>query len=82
MGNILEPNPNRRASLMEVQKNLDNFWNAEESQQSIAENFDESKGNTQLAEQGEISHIHQNPLTERSMNQQNIEQKPSARKYL
>ena len=29
MSNILEPNPNRRASLMEVQKNLDNFWNAE-----------------------------------------------------
>ena len=29
LGNILEPNPNRRASLMEVQKVLDNFWNSE-----------------------------------------------------
>lgn len=31
LGNILEPNPNRRASLMEVQKNLDNYWSLEES---------------------------------------------------
>ena len=27
LSSILEPNPNRRASLMEVQKVLDNYWN-------------------------------------------------------
>jgi hypothetical protein len=32
LGNILEPNPNRRASLMEVQKVLECYWNAEELQ--------------------------------------------------
>ena len=30
MNNILEVNPNRRASLMEVQKVLDNYWGTED----------------------------------------------------
>ena len=34
---------------MEVQKVLDNFWNAEE-EQSISQQFEESKGVTQLAQ--------------------------------
>lgn len=33
LGNVLEPNPNRRASLMEVQKMLDSFWSLEDTQQ-------------------------------------------------
>ena len=34
--NILEANPNRRASLMEVQKILDSYWGAESVEQSRA----------------------------------------------
>ena len=36
---------------MEVQKVLDNFWNAEE-EQSMEPNYEESKGFTQLAQNG------------------------------
>ena len=30
LGNILEVNPNRRASVMEIQKVLDSYWSSEE----------------------------------------------------
>lgn len=30
LSNILEPNPNRRSSLMEVQKSLETFWVSED----------------------------------------------------
>jgi hypothetical protein len=33
LGNILEVNPNRRASLMEVQKVLDVYWSSEEGEE-------------------------------------------------
>lgn len=33
LGNILEVNPNRRASLMEVQKILDVYWSSEECEE-------------------------------------------------
>lgn len=32
LGSVLEPNPNRRASLMEVQKMLDNYWSLEQEE--------------------------------------------------
>jgi hypothetical protein len=34
--NILEANPNRRASLMEVQKILDSYWGSESCEESQA----------------------------------------------
>jgi len=61
LGNILEPNPNRRASLMEVQKILDNFWNSEE-EASMEHHYDESKGATQLAQNDGESVRQQFPL--------------------
>ena len=57
---------------MEVQKVLDNFWNAEE-EPSMSQNFEESKGITQLAQNGGQSVMHQFPLAEKSMNQQVFE---------
>lgn len=65
LASILEVNPNRRASLMEVQKTLDAFWGEAEESRCRQEIL--SKGESRVAKQEE-QQLKESALSEKNSN--------------